>query len=69
MLKITGRYIPDHVFPDDAVEPIAGNMMYQTRNSKQNKAHLDAYIAACIMQYGAVEFTTLNEVEFDNEEE
>lgn len=69
MLKITGRYIPDHVFPEDAVEPITGNMMFQTRNSKQNKAQIVAYTTACIIQYGAVEFKTLNEVEFYNEEE
>lgn len=68
MIKITGRYIPDHVFPTDAVEPIVDNMMFQTRNTNQNHAYLRQYIEACKLQYGAVEFKTLNDLELDYEE-
>jgi hypothetical protein len=68
MLKLTNRYVPDHVCPDASI-PITENIFFVTRNSRETKDYVDGYTRAFIMQAGAVEFKTLNDLEKVYEEE
>ncbi len=58
MLKLTGRYIPDDQHVNE-LEINKENVFLPTRSGKHQKEYINAMVAMLIIQYGAVEFTTL----------
>jgi len=62
------RFVPDHICPD-ASQIILENAYVVTRDTKGTKDYITSYTMACILQFGAVEFKTLNDLEKDYGEE
>ena len=68
MLKLTGRYIPDDMFVTE-LEINKENVFIPTRKKQHTKEYINAITAMLIIQHGAVEFTSLNEIKKEANEE
>lgn len=67
MVKCTDRFIPESMYVDEC-EPDSSQMAF-IHDPSEVKRYADAFVKAWIIQAGAVEFKTLNDLEKNYGEE
>ena len=68
MFKVMDRYVPDWMYTNE-LEINRENVFFQTKIKEHQKQYITAMTATLIINHGAVEFKTLNELEYSDESE